>query len=179
MASRQRGPHHRAPAPLQRRPDPGRPQRCRTAGSGPPVTESGDRVLDVSLSCAWCRADEASPAAWAPGRLAVGGCAAAGCVISAQCQRLITGWSDSERHATRRRQRGQPRIGWATRQVKRTACRGPGKGSSSLAGVLGGGGEGQSSCCQGSRQCRSSDATIPAAMSFSSAEVIRPRGPCR
>jgi predicted nucleic acid-binding protein len=29
------------------------------------VTESGDLVLDVSLSCAWCFADEASPAAWA------------------------------------------------------------------------------------------------------------------
>ena len=29
------------------------------------MTESGDLVLDVSLSCAWCFADEASPAAWA------------------------------------------------------------------------------------------------------------------
>jgi predicted nucleic acid-binding protein len=29
------------------------------------VTESGGLVLDVSLSCAWCFADEASPAAWA------------------------------------------------------------------------------------------------------------------
>lgn len=26
---------------------------------------AGDRVLDVSLSCAWCFADEASEAAWA------------------------------------------------------------------------------------------------------------------
>ncbi len=29
------------------------------------MTESGGLVLDVSLSCAWCFADEASPAAWA------------------------------------------------------------------------------------------------------------------
>jgi predicted nucleic acid-binding protein len=29
------------------------------------MTGSGDLVLDVSLSCAWCFADEASPAAWA------------------------------------------------------------------------------------------------------------------
>jgi predicted nucleic acid-binding protein len=30
-----------------------------------PDTPGGDLVLDVSLSCAWCFADEASPAAWA------------------------------------------------------------------------------------------------------------------
>jgi hypothetical protein len=29
-------------------------------------SDAGDLVLDVSLSCAWCFADEASEAAWAP-----------------------------------------------------------------------------------------------------------------
>ncbi|MFN9636144.1 MAG: type II toxin-antitoxin system VapC family toxin [Synechococcaceae cyanobacterium] len=31
---------------------------------GATVSPDGDLVLDVSLSCAWCFADEASPAAW-------------------------------------------------------------------------------------------------------------------
>jgi prevent-host-death family protein len=70
-----RGRHHRLPAALQPGADPWGAVDCRAARSGTPMSApppadgremvAGDFVLDVSLSCAWGFADEASEEAWA------------------------------------------------------------------------------------------------------------------